>query len=179
MQKMLFILGRLSDQDVDWLARVGRRQEVDAGETIIDEGQPTRALFFVLDGRLAVEVRGQAAPVAFMETGEIAGEMSFVDERPPSATVRAAETSVVLAVETDLLRRHLEEEPAFAARFYLAVASLLSDRLRQKSSSGAAARADELDEDVFGDDELDPGVLARVAQAGERFERILRRFREA
>jgi len=178
MQKMLFILGRLSDQDVDWLARVGRRQEVAAGEAIIDEGEPTRALFFVLDGRLAVEVRGIAAPVAFMETGEIAGEMSFVDERPPSATVRGAEASVVLAVETDLLRRRLEEEPAFAARFYLAIASMLSDRLRQKSSAGVEA-PDDLDEDVFGDDELDPGVLARVAQAGERFERILRRFREA
>lgn len=175
MKKMLFILGQLSDQDVDWLARVGRREVISGGQTIIDQGAPARALFLVLSGRFAVEIKGAAEPVAFMETGEVAGEMSFIDARPPSATVRATQSSTVLAVPTDLLRSQLQSQPAFAARFYLAIATLLSDRLRQMGSHDDAT-PDDLDEDVFGDDELDPGVLSGISLAGERFARILRRF---
>jgi CRP/FNR family cyclic AMP-dependent transcriptional regulator len=105
----------------------------------------------------------------------VAGEMSFIDARPPSATVRATQSSTVLAVPTGLLHAQLQSQPAFAARFYLAIATLLSDRLRQMGSDDDET-PDDLDEDVFGDDELDPGVLSGISLAGERFARILRRF---
>ena len=178
MKKTLFILGQLSDQDVDWLARVGKRRDIGAGSAIIDQGAPAPALYLVLAGRFAVEIAGVPEPVAVMETGEVAGEMSFVDARPPSATVRATEDSAVLAVPVDLLRRQLKEEPAFAARFYLAIATFLSDRLRRMGVDEETV-VDDLDEDVFGDDELDPGVLSNISLAGERFQRILRRLEEA
>ncbi len=177
MQKALIILGQLTDLDVDWLANNGHKEHVPAGRDLITEGVPLDALYFVLDGRFAVYVAAFGEePVDVVGVGEIAGEMSFVDARPPSGTVRAAEEAMVLAIPRARITAHLEADTGFAARFYKALAMLLSDRLRGKVEK-REVRLDDLEEDVFADDELDADVLDTVAQGGERFDRILRRFR--
>jgi CRP-like cAMP-binding protein len=132
MRKVLFIFGQLADADIDWLAAAGRRERLAAGSVLIREGVAAGALYIVLEGQLAVV---QAAPgrereVARLLTGEIVGEMSFIDARPPSATVRAATDVVVHTIPKSRLEEHLNHDVAFAARFYKAVAMFLSDRLR-------------------------------------------------
>ena len=60
---------------------------------LIEQGVPVDSVFILLDGRLAVWLRPRHGPereIARLNAGEIVGEMSFVDARPPSATVRAA-----------------------------------------------------------------------------------------
>jgi CRP-like cAMP-binding protein len=56
--------------------------------------------------------------------------MSFVDGQPPSATVTALETSIVLSISCQQLRHKLQQDIWFASRFYRAMAILLSSRLR-------------------------------------------------
>jgi CRP/FNR family cyclic AMP-dependent transcriptional regulator len=176
MRKVLVILGQLSDLDVEWLGRVGTRQEVARGEAIIQEGKPSPALYFILSGRFGVRVAALGSgPVALMDVGEIAGEMSFVDASPPSATVEALEPGTVLAIPRTTLQRRLDEDAAFAARFYKAMAMFLSDRIRQGRANPGSIR---LDEGQVDDDEIDPGVLAHVSAAGDRFNRILKAFGE-
>src|SRR5277367_6801824 len=100
MRKVLFLLGQLTDEDVEWIGRVGQRVRVPAGETLISEGQHVPLLYILLSGRAEVAVAGAGAgKVASMEVGDVFGEMSFVDAMPPSATVRAETPSVVLAVD--------------------------------------------------------------------------------
>jgi hypothetical protein len=118
MAHALFILGELTDQDVDWMVSAGTRTQISAGTELIHEGQPASALYILLDG--ALEVSAAAArrrQLAHLGKGEVVGEMSFVDARPPSATVRATEDSLVLAIPLEGLRTRLEQETAFASRF--------------------------------------------------------------
>lgn len=177
MRKVLVILGQLSDLDVEWLGRVGTRREVPRGEAIIQEGKPSSALYFILSGRFGVRVAALGSgPVALMDVGEIAGEMSFVDAAPPSATVEALEPCAVLAIPRNTLQQRLDEDTPFAARFYKALAMFLSDRIRQGRAKPGSLR---LDEGQVDDDEIDPGVLAHVSAAGDRFNRILKAFSEA
>jgi CRP/FNR family transcriptional regulator, cyclic AMP receptor protein len=51
--------------------------------TAIEE--PIDALMLVLDGKVSVEVDGIGL-IASLGSGEMLGEMSLVDEAPPSAT---------------------------------------------------------------------------------------------
>ena len=44
MRKVLYILGQMTDQDVEWLAKVGRRRSVPKGTTVIRQGQPSEWL---------------------------------------------------------------------------------------------------------------------------------------
>jgi CRP-like cAMP-binding protein len=167
MRKVLFILGQLTDEDVEWLGQVGQRERVEAGTELIREGVPIDAVYFVLEGRLVVSRKGER--LRELEMGEILGDMSFVDKSPPSATVRAVTGSTVLRVARDDLALRMEKDPTFAAHFYKAIAVFLSDRVRT-----AEARAQSGGADAAQADELDENVLDTVALAGDRFDRLLR-----
>jgi bacteriocin-type transport-associated protein len=177
MKKVLFILGELKDVDIDWLISAGRRETVPAGHVLIREGSAINALYIVLDGQFSVTIKalGDTA-VARLSTGEVIGEISFVDERPPSATVTALEPARVLAIPRAAVQAKLLQDDGFAARFYRALAVFLSDRLRSTVSHLGYGKATEMDENVEYEDELDLGVLDKVALAGARFDWLLRRL---
>ena len=94
MRKVLFIFGELSDKDVDWMMATGQRERILPGAVLIQEGKPVEALYIVLEGLLRVSVESAGSrELARLGSGEIIGEMSFVDAHPPSATVKALENS--------------------------------------------------------------------------------------
>lgn len=131
MKRIVFILGVLEDDDVDWLVSTGQRQEVQPGEILIYEGQSCEQLYIILAGQLEVSVQAMAQhTIAQLASGEVVGEMSFVDGLPPSATVTALEPTVVLGVPWDKLNEKLQQDTWFASRFYKALTILLSSRLR-------------------------------------------------
>ena len=95
----MFIFGELSDNDVDWMMAAGTREQIPPGAVLIQEGKPVETLYIVLEGLLRVSVESEGShELARLGSGEIVGEMSFVDARPPSATVKALENSTVLSI---------------------------------------------------------------------------------
>jgi CRP/FNR family transcriptional regulator, cyclic AMP receptor protein len=165
-------MGILNDEDVEWLASRGRRLGVQKGEVLIREGQPVDALFILLDGSLEVSAGNQQ--VATLLSGEIVGEISFVDSNPPSATVTAAQFSHVLAIPRDVLRARLETDAWFASRFFRALAMFLADRLRATTARLGSGTADP---DVNRDqDEIDLDMMDSVSLAAVRFDKMLKRL---
>lgn len=180
MRKVLFLFGQLNDDDVEWMLTAGARRFVPAGGNLIEQGVPVDAVFILLEGRLAVWLKGKRGPereLARLNAGEIVGEMSFVDARPPSATVRALEDSTVFAIPKPALNTKLATDAGFAARFYRALAIYLSTTVRERHRAlGGAGTGEALEEDEEdGADELDPNVLDGVYLAGERFDRMVKR----
>ena len=181
MRKALYILGQLSDLDIEWMIDYGRRIAVPAGHTLIKQGQPVEDLYVTLAGAFSViDERMDGHELARLGSGEIIGEMSFIDALPPSATVRAAEAGTVLALPRALLQGKLDQDPSFAARFYRAIAIFLSDRLRTTVSRlGYGDPGAVIEEGVAQEDELDLNVLDTVHLAGARFDHLLKRLAEA
>jgi bacteriocin-type transport-associated protein len=174
MRKVLYILGQLSDDDVEWLSKSGRRDRVPAGTMLITEGKQIDSMFILLDGRMAVSLKGIGV-VATLSSGEIMGEMSLIDARPPSASVSAESDCVVLAIPRQALNDKLAADVGFSSRFYKAIATFLSDRLRGTVQRlGYGDKGASLDEDTELDGELDLNVLDNVHLAGARFERMLK-----
>ncbi len=69
------------------------------GETIVEQGGRSNALFIILAGRarvLSVDARGREVILALLHPGDHVGEMSLIDGQPHSA-------SVVAEVQTDVL----------------------------------------------------------------------------
>jgi CRP/FNR family transcriptional regulator, cyclic AMP receptor protein len=173
MRKVLYILSRLSDEDVDWMAAIGKRRQHPAGDILIKQGAEIASLMFVLDGKVSVEVEG-VGQVANLGSGEMLGEMSLVDESPPSATVVVVEPTQMLHIPRNVLNAKLDADPAFAARLYRAIAMFLSVRMRstvQRLGCGKATVASE--------DELDMALLDTVAIAGNRFDRMVKKLLSA
>jgi CRP/FNR family cyclic AMP-dependent transcriptional regulator len=180
MRKVLFILSELADADVDWMIEAGTKTAVPVGTVLIEEGKPIEVLYVVLDGQLAVTLAAlDGKEIARLQSGEILGELSYLDSRPPSATVTAVEPSTLLSGPRARLSAKLEEDAAFAARFYRALGVLLASRLR-KSQQRLGYDSDRiLDDETEHEDELDPDLLEHVALAGARFDWMLKRLREA
>ena len=113
------------------------------------------------------------------EDGELpllpfAGEMSFVDSAPPSATVRAVEAGRALVITKAALTAKLKSDVAFASRFYHALAVFLADRLRGTVRRFGYGDTKSLSGDQVMADELDIEVLDTLALAGDRFSRMLK-----
>ncbi len=182
MRKVLFLFGQLSDEDVEWMLDHGERRAVAAGAVLIRQGVAVDAVFILLEGKLAVWLAGRTErEIARLNAGEIVGEMSFLDARPPSATVKGLDAATVFAIPRPLLEAKLAADLGFAARFYRALAIYLSTTVRERHRSlaygGEATGADdgELAADDDEADELNPAVLDTVYLAGERFDRMVKR----
>lgn len=159
MRKALYILGDFVDEDIIFLAREGEILNLSAGESLIDVGQLVEALFFVTNGDLTVQTP-QGETVAELGVGDVVGEMSFVESQPPDVAVAASSECRVLAVPRERLQAELDRNPEFAARFYKALATFLSDRLRSMTPGGL-------------DGELDERLLDIMHVAGDRMLRLI------
>lgn len=170
MRKVLYILGQLSDTDVAWLTRAGKRSRHPKGAELIRFGSPIDQLFIILDGEVTIRTN-KGFELARVGSGEILGEMSFVDARPPSASAIVSEDAYVLAIDKAAMLAKLDSDPPFASRFYRAIAIFLSERLR--GTVGRMGYGDDADAEED-EDELDTNVLDNVHLAGARFERLLK-----
>lgn len=176
MKGVFFFLGELNDQDIDWMIKHGCKRRLKPSDVLLKEGQPLNEIFLIVEGEfgLTVSQRGPA-DVAKMRPGEIVGEVSFIDNRPPVGSVLARAASVVLALPRAALASKIQEDLGFAARFYHAVAMMLAYRLRAQTLSGEDGSA--LDPETAG--ELEMNMLDNIHVAGARFQRILARLESA
>lgn len=176
MRKVLHLMGVLHDSDVDWMTANGSVQTLPPSHVLIHEGQHVDSIYVLLEGALSVRIAGAGRPVevARLLTGEVVGEISMVDSRPPSADVVTLCDSQVLAIPKNRLYAKLEADNAFAAHFYKAIASFLADRMRKTTSQlgyGNSAT------DRLLPDEIDDTMMDGVALGAARFDKMLRRLR--
>ncbi len=178
MRKVLFLFGQLSDDDLEWMLKAGRKRSLQKDDVLIRQGVPVEDVYILLEGKLAVWLKLRKGPereIARLQAGEIVGEMSFVDARPPSATVKALEDSTVFGISKAVLSAKLAADQGFAARFYRALAIYLSTTVRERHRAlgyGSDQDLEEMEDDA---DELDGNVLDGVYLAGERFDRMVKR----
>jgi len=183
MRKVLYILGQLSDSDVEWLSTYGKKMQLAPNTVLIHEGKPIDALYIVLSGLLQVTARASGDTVLNrLSTGEVVGEMSFVDARPPSATVKAAENTVVLGLPRPVLNKKLQTDGEFASRFYRALAIFLSYKVRGMMGilgyNDQANHDQELEVEYSDPDELEANMLDTAYLAGLRFDQLMKRLSE-
>jgi CRP/FNR family cyclic AMP-dependent transcriptional regulator len=109
------------------------------------EGDEAHHMYVVRSGRVGVGRRspdGRESLVALMEEGDLFGEMALFDKEPRSASARALETTGLLSVPYQVVRRCLGDRP----ELLWDVVSLLAQRLRTTD----AALADAVFLDVTG-----------------------------
>lgn len=179
MRTVLFLLGELDDDDIDWMIARGDRQTVPSGTILIHEGKPISHLFILLEGALGVSIAAAGGQeIASLLSGDIVGEMSFVDTRLPSATVTAKQDSLVLCLSREELAHKLHLDEGFAARFYRALAISLSTRLRVTVSRLNNLNLPPGNESDLSLPDLDQDAKENVALANTRLDWLLRRLKD-
>ncbi len=128
------------------------RVRVRAGDLVFREGDPPGDVYAIERGRAEVHVRVQDQPLvlATLDAGDVFGEMSFIEDRPRSTTVRAAADLDLIGIPPSLLREVEEREPRAAARIYKLCLLQTSIRLRRSNDAIAGyyrERVDRLDQE--------------------------------
>jgi CRP/FNR family transcriptional regulator, cyclic AMP receptor protein len=100
----------------------GLRRDFSAGAEVLHEGGRSGHLYVLIEGRLEV-IKGDAVVATITEPGAVLGEMSALLDAAHTATVRAAENSVVYEIED--AAAFLHKQPAVA----ILIARMLAQRL--------------------------------------------------
>ncbi|MFK7931759.1 MAG: cyclic nucleotide-binding domain-containing protein [Myxococcota bacterium] len=114
--------------------------QVPAGGYLLRRGEPGGDLYRVEEGTLEVVDR-RATPVvilASLQKGDVVGEMSFLDNSPRSADVRAASSATVRRWAHNDLKTLLSREPTLAARFFEGAARTAAARMRTLATTAVA-----------------------------------------
>ena len=85
-----------------------RRQQLTEGDVLVEQGEPGRALFLLLDGVLAVEVDGNR--VAEVGPGAILGERALLEGGSRTSTLRAVTPCRVAVASADDIEPSVLEE---------------------------------------------------------------------
>ncbi|NJP09648.1 MAG: cyclic nucleotide-binding domain-containing protein [Leptolyngbyaceae cyanobacterium RU_5_1] len=183
------LLKELNNSDIDWMIATGTREEIAAGEVLLQESQSTSNLYLILEGTLTIAVpQAESDPlaaafsalegrettereIARLSSGELVGEECFLDSRSPATIVRALENSLVLSIPQAQLTQKLQQDVSFAAHFYRAIAILLSNRLRSVVSQlgyRKLAQSSQIREVLFVFGELNDSDIDWIIAAGQR-----------
>jgi CRP-like cAMP-binding protein len=105
------------------VASAGGVVEVEAGQILAQAGDQGAGMYIVLDGEVAIDVRGRQFSVG---PGSFFGELSLlVPGAPRVARVRAATRARLVPVSRAAFDRLLESEPSFASAMLREVARRL------------------------------------------------------
>ena len=133
MYNALALLNELEQSDIDWFLNTGVEEQIISGKVLITEGQPSEHVFLVLEGLLSATLSIlEGRKIGDIGPGELVGEYSFLSGETPTATVAAAENSLILAIAKDDLDRKLEQDAGFAARLYRGFALLSLKRVKSQ-----------------------------------------------
>ena len=108
------LFAELEDEQLDNIAAAGTVQSVQRGVVLFDEGAEPGEFYLVLSGRVAIAQEsddGRESLLAVLGSGELFGEMGFLDGLNRSAQARALEESEVLVVPYAELRLLYENHP--------------------------------------------------------------------
>lgn len=130
--RRLPLFADLSETDLDWLSARAEPVTVEAGEKLIEEGDPGEAAYIVVDGEFEVIKKSghQDIVIAVREAGEVFGEMALIDQAPRMATVRALRESKVLKIGGEAFKLLLAQSPSAN----LSILQTVSQRLRQNEA---------------------------------------------
>ena len=129
----------LNPRVVGHIARVCVQLEYSSGDHIVRLGDPGLGLFFILRGKVNVDIETNAVrtTVATLQPGDFFGELSLIDNKPRSAHVICVEDTNCLVLTRDSFMQLANKYPEIA----LQIATALAGRLRAANAKLGQASA--------------------------------------
>jgi len=128
------VLPGLGEDELEELARSAVIRTFPMGAEICREGEPGKAVYFIVEGSAGVYKRLTAERERYLnklESGELFGEIAVLQEGIRQATVRVEEPTTVLEIDEDTFLDILERSPSLSVRILVGLSSRLSQADQQ------------------------------------------------
>jgi len=157
MERVIFLSSAefsaaLPDPALRAIAEVAHEHEIPAGRTIFYEEDIGVEMYLIISGSVEVRKLGSSPDksasgdrlgqlLTTLDSGDVVGEMSVLDDMPRSATVIAATDARVLSIHKEDLRDAIALCPDLAFGLF----RVLSARLRRTSAAKAPVQPESMD----------------------------------
>jgi CRP-like cAMP-binding protein len=123
------------DHDLNCLLPYLKCRNINAGQTLWQEGQSGHYLALILSGHLEAkkdtEFPGKQVVVAVFGPGAVVGELSFLDRSPRAVSVVALEDTKLAVISHDDFGRLVTDHPALGMKVYRTIMLALATRLKK------------------------------------------------
>ena len=131
------IFSGLSTEQLSSILNTAEEVSFLKGDVIMTEGEEGGELFIVIEGKIQIEKHaGEDSTIKIAQSekrGMMLGEMSLVDMKPRSATVRADSDLKMVSISRESLAGIFDKDPKVLSTISLNIARALSDRLRHSN----------------------------------------------
>ena len=124
----------LSPEQLHLVQRYVRPVSFRKGEIIFREGEPGDGIYFILSGYVSVFTGNRDHRLATFADGVFFGEMSILEDKPRSATIRAETDTKLLFMSKKDFQQLTEIEPSLATHILRKLSRDLSHRLRMTNA---------------------------------------------
>ena len=127
-----------SREAVQQLAAFMQVFRAEPGSMIIREGDVDDYMLLIIQGKVDIvktDKRGVIQAMTSVGPGMTLGEMSMIDGEPRFATCISVEPTTFAVLSREAMVRIILEEPSLGAKLLIKLVTLLSQRLRQTSST--------------------------------------------
>ena len=125
----------LTEKELNHLIETGAEQDFKQGEIVFDKNTATSEMFVLLEGKVSVIVQlpgyAEAIEVATIGKGETFGEVSFMDGKPRSATIKSLTDTKVLRIGRGDFNALVEKDPRIGIIVMNNMINILCERLRE------------------------------------------------
>ncbi len=108
-----------------------RQLELTDGDILLSTSRLNEEIYFLIQGELKIYLEENSPDeIAHVLPGDCVGEISIIDDRPPSAYVKATTNSLLISINRSVLVEMYQKQTNLAANLL----KLLADRFRQNTA---------------------------------------------
>jgi len=125
----------LGDGELRKIARLFTQKLFRPGERVFSKGDSGKEAFIVMRGQIDIVLEENAAPIASVTSGQIFGELAFLDGAARGAHAVASQASILLVIQRSAFSDLVQREPHLGMVVMRNVAMDLSNKLRRANTA--------------------------------------------
>lgn len=138
----------LENRDIDLVQQVATKKELKEKEVLISQGDLNQSVYIILSGIVRVyclTASGDYINLAILGPGDIVGELSYLGNKPRSATAETLTQAAVLEISSSNLARLTKTIPRLSQN----LTNLVAERIRLANANLETLTGASLGERVF------------------------------
>jgi len=130
----------LGEGELRKFARLFAQRLYHPGERIFAKDDSADEAYLVMRGQVDIHLEEKSPPIATLGSGQIFGELTFLDSSPRSAYAVANQASILLVIHRSQFDDLAQREPGLGMVVMRNIALELSHRLRRTNANAAAVK---------------------------------------
>ena len=135
MLRGLPIFEGLGDGELRKMARLFTQKLYRPGEKVFNKGDSGNEAYVVMRGQIDIILDETSKPIASVGSGQILGELAFLDPSPRTAIAIASQASILLVIHRNAFNDLVQHEPHLGMVVMRNIAIELTNRFRKSQTA--------------------------------------------